>query len=345
MASMARIIIIIVVLSLIVAAIILATKYLKYRRHINDVLNGVEDKSKRISSPESTLIGVLIVILILWNGINLGMITSLQSSVNNLSNKISDLNRDMSIYSEDIAGRFKYVNSVVCSSNVVFVGVDMDSRTVELETEVKLRQFSDDTKATLFYGPHEVEMKNKGNGTFTATVNYGIFDVCEGDPTVVVETDGVKNAAELETFYYGPFWNDLFPEIYAAKLPWDVKLKNGHLTIKDEMWFLRLEGKDILHETEAYLVGEINGNEVSRTKLDIDQISFDKHLTVNVDEEYDLGPSDAFAYYIETKNSAGFTLKRLAWYYVANSSDDCMGYYDFPADVIFDSNGKILFSE
>ena len=186
MASMARIIIIIVVLSLIVAAIILATKYLKYRRHINDVLNGVEDKSKRISSPESTLIGVLIVILILWNGINLGMITSLQSSVNNLSNKISDLNRDMSIYSEDIAGRFKYVNSVVCSSNVVFVGVDMDSRTVELETEVKLRQFSDDTKATLFYGPHEVEMKNKGNGTFTATVNYGIIDVCEGDPTVVV---------------------------------------------------------------------------------------------------------------------------------------------------------------
>ena len=132
MASMARIVIIVIIISLLVAAFILAVKYLRYRHHINDVLNGVEDKSKRISSPESTLIGVLIVLLILWNGINLTQVSMLQSSINNLNDRISGMERDLSIYSEDIGAKLKNINSPVMSQTMYVNGFDTDKHLVKL---------------------------------------------------------------------------------------------------------------------------------------------------------------------------------------------------------------------
>ena len=75
MAAMATWILIILVVSIISAVIYMTVKYIKYKNHINKVLNGVEDTSKRISSPGESVMAVLIFLLILWNAINLTQIS------------------------------------------------------------------------------------------------------------------------------------------------------------------------------------------------------------------------------------------------------------------------------
>ena len=60
MAAVGLYIVVILFLSLIAAAIILGVKYFKYKRHISNVLNGVEEKKARISSPGETVSWVLV---------------------------------------------------------------------------------------------------------------------------------------------------------------------------------------------------------------------------------------------------------------------------------------------
>ena len=77
MASLGVFVFVIVAISLIAAAVVLGVKYVRYRRHISNVLNGVEEKGKRISSPGDAVSWVLVALLILWNGINLTQISLL----------------------------------------------------------------------------------------------------------------------------------------------------------------------------------------------------------------------------------------------------------------------------
>ena len=98
MTAMATWIIIILIISILTAITIMAVKYIKYRNHINKVLNGVEDKNKRISSPGESVMAVLIFLLILWNAINLTQISIMQNSINGLNSKIDEMKRDNSIY-------------------------------------------------------------------------------------------------------------------------------------------------------------------------------------------------------------------------------------------------------
>ena len=344
MASMARIVIIVIIISLLVAAIILAVKYLRYRHHINDVLNGVEDKSKRISSPESTLIGVLIVLLILWNGINLTQVSMLQSSINNLNDRISGMERDLSIYSEDIGAKLKNINSPVLSETMYVNGFDTDKHLVKLSWEITLNRYSDDTKATLIYDSFEVPLTTSENGVFTGALDYDIFDVCDGVSQIIVERNGEKEIAPLDEGYYGPFFNDLLPEVYASKVPWDASWKNGKLKIDDEMWFLLKANKDGIDYTGATLIATINGSEVDR--YEIGEVSESQRYTININKEYDLAEGDIFAYYIETRNTAGYTERTNAWYYLGTKNGNEADWYsDLPTIQVFDDNGNLMFSE
>ena len=339
-------IVIIVFLSLIAAAIILGVKYFKYKRHISNVLNGVEEKKTRISSPGETVSWVLVAILILWNGINLTQISFLQSSMETLKDQVSQLNRDYSIYSQDLSYRIDNISSPVSYAEMTLEGYE-EKDTAVFTLKLVLKEFSDNTLVTVKYGDYSVELGGS-DGTYTGEARFNIFADPYYSPIVLVKEGDICKTAEVEEFAFGPIWSNLFPGIYAQKLPYDAKYSGNTFTIDSDMWIAEGPYKDGIDMTDAYLLFEINAEPVERISIDLAQFENSDKVVIPIKRKFDVKKGDTFVIYTVVENDLGYSVKTYEWSYRMGESfpNDSDFYGDDPFRMVYRTDtGELVYAQ
>ena len=334
MAAMATWILIILVVSIISAVIYMTVKYIKYKNHINKVLNGVEDTSKRISSPGESVMAVLIFLLILWNAINLTQISFMQNTINGLNSKIDELKRDTSIYMDDISTKLDDISSPIYDAELIVGDFNRDSLTVNLLFKVKLREFTDSTTLSLTFGTHDIELKKDGD-CYTGTLEVGLFEECSDIPVVSIINGEVTTLAEVHAFWCGPFWVDVLPNTAISRAPYEVKDKNGKLSFDSEIWLTKDSWNDGVNVTHVYFTKELNGVETSREEISPDELNDTK--VIKLKESYDLKDGDVLSFYVITENDLGYSVKRLIWEY--GNTNESIGH------TVYDADGNVVFSD
>ncbi|MBP5624405.1 MAG: hypothetical protein J6X36_06010 [Lachnospiraceae bacterium] len=313
MASLGFFVFVIVAISLIAAAVVLGVKYFKYRRHISNVLNGVDEKEKRISSPGEAVSWVLVALLILWNGINLTQISLLQSSVNSLNSRMGDMQRDMSINATDISYKLEQIYSPVKYASMALVSLDEDM-TAHFELTLELKEYSDDTKVSVRYGEKSYDLTGI-NGVYTGEVARGLFEEPCGIPSTIVSENGVNKVASVPEFEINALWEELLPSVYASKLPHEAKYSNGVFKIDSEMWVNKVYYKDGVDMTDAYVLMTINGEEVEKIPVNLAILESQDKVVIDLNKKYDVKDGDLFVLYTVCENSLGYSVRQMEWFY------------------------------
>lgn len=342
MAAVGLYIVVILFLSLIAAAIILGVKYFKYKRHISNVLNGVEEKKARISSPGETVSWVLVAILILWNGINLTQISFMQSTMNTLQDQVAQLNRDYTIYSQDLSYRIDNISSPVSYAEMILDRYE-EKDTVVFKLKLILKEYSDNTAVSVKFGDNVTEMTGN-DGTFTGEARFNMFNAPIDSPLVIVKEGDICKTAEVEEFSVGPIWTDILPGIYAQKLPYDVKCKGNTFTIDSDMWIAKEPYKDGIEMTEAYILFEINAEPVERISIDLAELENSDKVVIPIKRKYDVKPGDDFVIYTVVENTLGYSVKTFEWSYRMKEAfpQDSDFYGDNPFRMVYKTDTNEL---
>ena len=321
------------------ALIALLVYYARYRRHISRVMNGEEASSdKRISSPSETALSVLIILLLVWNGFSLVQFSIVNNELNDMEYRMTQISRDLTIYSNEINDQISRSGSLVREAYFVQNEIDKAKREFVMDFEVRLKEFSDSTEVYLNYDNQRIRMEKDGD-KFTASANIRLGECVYDFATVEIINNGITRIDTLDDTPTGPVWKDFLPQVYASKLPWEIKQKNGKVEIKDEMKFRMVERSENIHMTAAYLVTEINGTEIERQPISLS--SYDDEYTIKIAKTYDLKSTDILTFYTITETDLGLSYKSLMVTYGGEDVTE----NNVSAEQLLDSDGSVLYSE
>ena len=336
MATISIFILAILGISCLTALIAVLVYYLRYRRHVSRVMNGEEaPNEKRITSPAETALSILIILLLVWNGFSLVQFSIVNNELNELRSKMNDISSDISTYSHEMEESIANSGSLVRDFQFIASSLDRQTLSFTYDIEVNLKEYRNDTEVYLNYGSDRIRMeKNGGKYTASMTVRLGecIFDYAY----VEIISDGMTHIDTLQGTPTGQVWKDFLPQVYMSKAPWEIKEKNGSVTIKDDMKFRMVTRASDVAMTAAYLVTELNGSEIERQKLDISTPQ--DEVTVPIGKTYELKPGDVLAFYTVTETDLGISYKSVMF-----TQGDDNG--NIPYEQLIDSDGSILYSE
>jgi len=336
MATISIFILVILGISCLTALIAVLVYYLRYRRHVSRVMNGEEaPNEKRITSPAETALSILIILLLVWNGFSLVQFSIVNNELNELRSKMNDISSDISTYSHEIEESIANSGSLVRDFQFIASSLDRQTLSFTYDIEVNLKEYRNDTEVYLNYGSDRIRMEKNG-GKYTASMTVRLGECIYDYAYVEIISDGVTRIDTLQGTPTGQVWKDFLPQVYMSKAPWEIKEKNGSVTIKDDMKFRMVTRASDVAMTAAYLVTELNGSEIERQKLDINTPQ--DEVTVPIGKTYELKDGDVLAFYTVTETDLGISYKSVMF-----TQGDDNG--NIPYEQLIDSDGSILYSE
>ena len=168
-----------------------------YKRRVSRIENGeVRGTHTSIPAPATTVSAVYKIVLMIIVVIGLINMSAMRGEINSLRNDINNM-RSMEYEIYELKSIIAQNNSRLLNYSYEFGDVNYDNKTGELKLSATLKEFTEDTKVTVEAGVNEFELKKGSGGTYTATVNYGLFEpysaaeICikEGDKTTVETVD------------------------------------------------------------------------------------------------------------------------------------------------------------
>ena len=336
MATISIFILAILGISCLTALIAVLVYYLRYRRHVSRVMNGEEaPNEKRITSPAETALSILIILLLVWNGFSLVQFSIVNNELNELRSKMNDISSDISTYSHEMEESIANSGSLVRDFQFIASSLDRQTLSFTYDIEVNLKEYRNDTEVYLNYGSDRIRMEKNG-GKYTASMTVRLGECIYDYAYVEIISDGMTHIDTLQGTPTGQVWKDFLPQVYMSKAPWEIKEKNGSVTIKDDMKFRMVTRASDVAMTAAYLVTELNGSEIERQKLDISTPQ--DEVTVPIGKTYELKPGDVLAFYTVTETDLGISYKSVMF-----TQGDDNG--NIPYEQLIDSDGSILYSE
>ena len=323
-------------ISCLTALIAVLVYYLRYRRHVSRVMNGEEaPNEKRITSPAETALSILIILLLVWNGFSLVQFSIVNNELNELRSKMNDISSDISTYSHEMEESIANSGSLVRDFQFIASSLDRQTLSFTYDIEVNLKEYRNDTEVYLNYGSDRIRMEKNG-GKYTASMTVRLGECIYDYAYVEIISDGMTHIDTLQGTPTGQVWKDFLPQVYMSKAPWEIKEKNGSVTIKDDMKFRMVTRASDVAMTAAYLVTELNGSEIERQKLDISTPQ--DEVTVPIGKTYEIKPGDVLAFYTVTETDLGISYKSVMF-----TQGDDNG--NIPYEQLIDSDGSILYSE
>lgn len=168
-----------------------------YKRRVSRIENGeVRGTHTSIPAPETTVGAVYKIVLMIIVVIGLINMSAMRGEINSLRHAINNMSAmEYEIY--ELKSMIVQNNSRLLSFSFEFGDVNYDNKTGELKLSATLKEFTDDTEVTVEAGVNEFELKKGTGGTYTATVNYGLFEpysdaqisIKEGEKTTVETID------------------------------------------------------------------------------------------------------------------------------------------------------------
>ncbi len=261
----------------------------------------------------------------------------LRSRTRNLTSELNSLRGEVATIYREVEERMKKEASLLADVACTTGELDSVAHTVETVITVLPKSVTEDMTLILTLG-HESVVMTRENTAFTGVIPVKLFEEYEEHPVLTMESGGVTQTEILEDVDLSYLSDRYLPQVHvnmgsSATLRKGILSLDGHLSVNSKpvesgVTFVRYE-----------LVGEINGNEISREDLT------EKGLGETPDwhfiKELEVKTGDVVSYYVVAEDTLGYVHKALAFLWYAE--DGRQADVGFPAgESIYDQEGNLL---
>jgi hypothetical protein len=329
---MASLMIYIIALLIIVALIIFVIIF-RYNRHLDKVAKGeVHDTHSSIPEPRTAAgvsykIVLMVIVIMTFIGVSTvsGIVSSMQSRMNNLEYDNRNLNILINQMQEDIKKQSSHVEEFTYNLG----DADLGTYTVPVDTKLVLKEYTEDTDVALVAGGNTYEMNNDGNGIYSLRIDRSIFDD-DYEARIVIKEPG-RNYSEYVDFPSSLYY-DYFP-MPNLNCSFSYYSRLGKMVTEGNYTMLMGDNDDIESVTATYIC---DGQDIK--SVDITDETFNQE-TIYLDKDLDVKRDLSIRFTIVTKSGFRIEQQQMMIYEDANYPDD----YEYCR--IYDPNGKLLWED
>ncbi len=324
---------------IIIALIIFAVYSLIYKSKINKKLQNNESTAHvSMVSTASLGKGILTIGFIIVSISVISMLSELSSDIynvqNNLNNKINSLMYEISALKNQLqeqASEFTMFESQLGK-------VDNVNHTVEAIFRCIPKTSGNDTSISVTIGKNSVILEKASDGIYSGKTDLPLFEAIN-ETYVSITTNGTTTSSELYLDFYSIPHEDCLPHLWVDLEGEEFGFKNNKFYIKGIYWSEHQEIMDDENYIESKigikdekLIFKING------KIE-KEISITKKFN-ELSEEFSVKSGDKVEIISQGTDCYGYIHQRVLLGTEKNDS-----WYEEGTDSIFDSNGKLLYSE
>ena len=290
--------------------------FIRYRRRLNKAMSEdstPSDREHRSLSPSEAIPWILIAVLVVWNAISLSKISAMNLKVDSLvSNANSLMNQMWSMSSklDELEEQLKAETGLLHEYDWSFGAFDGSTGKVRIDFTLAPNAYSEKSVFTLQFGEEAAECEQKGAGRYKATLYLDVFKAVDSAPVVTLTEDGVTKTQILDDVPYGEMWALVFPNYEAEGAELKASLKNGTLSLKGS-FAVGDYGKPAgsLKVTKTELVKEVDGKEISRIPIDLNDKIFEP-VKVEIDDKFEnFNDSSRLQLFLDAETSSGYSMR------------------------------------
>ena len=301
---------IIILLITAAAAILLGVlAYIRYRRRLDAALSDSADVSARehrSASPAEFVPWLLIALLVIWNGVTLGKVSSVSAQLDNLSMNMQNQMLQLNARVAHLEEMLKSETDILRDCEWTFGDLDTQTNRVAVDFTLYPASYTETSRLSLAYGGETVEFTQQTAGVFKGTARLDIFRLI-ADPAVLTLTNGdtvrTQVLDELPTGYLFAF---RLPVFMADASTVRSSVKGDALTLAGELTLAPYAKESPLPITGAELIKEVNGAVTDRTPVTLDTITT---LSLN-DTTPSFSSSGSLRFLLEVR-TADYTVRTL----------------------------------
>lgn len=329
---MASLLIYILILLVIAAVIILVSIY-RYNRHLDKVTKGeVHDTHSSIPEPRTTAgvsykVVLMVIVIMTFIGVSTvnGIVSSMQARMNNLESDMRNLYSQMYQMQEDLKKQSSHIENFTYTMG----DVNLDTCKVPIDSELMLKEYTDDTIVSFVVGGKTYDMNYEGNGIYTLSIERDLFDD-DYDAQVVIKEPG-RNFTE-----YVDYPSSLYYD-YLPMPNFNCSFSSGNRLGKMEVegnYTLLMGNTDDIESMQVTYVS--NGEDLKTIDITTEAINGE---TIYVDKGLEVNHDLTMRFEIVTKSGFKIVEQQMMVFEEVNYP------YDYEYTRIYDSTGNLIWED
>ena len=333
--------IIVLLVTILAAALLGILAYIRYRRRLNEALSDSSDPSIRqhsSASPAEFVPWLLIALLVIWNAVTLGKVSSMSARLDNMSNNLQSQMMLMNSRISDLEEMLKKENAILRSYDWSFSEFDAESHCVFIDFTLYPQSYTETTRLSLTCGSETVSFSQSSPGIFKGSAKVDIFKMIEDFPALTMTDGGTSRVQILDDMPIGYLFDFYLPIYMADASTLKTARKGDTLKMSGEL-HLSQAGKDTdVRITKAELLKEVNG--VVKESVPV-TLRSNEMTTLNLDESFaDFGRDSTLRLLLRAETDTGYTVQTLLVTVEPENNDNPTLYH---GDVeIFNAAGESL---
>lgn len=202
--------------------------YICYKAAINRKLRAEESGAHVPMASMETVwkIVAVLAIVVMYSSLN-SKIVNLQDELTDTKITLSDQIAEMQYELYEMQQTMKKETSMISAVYYDFGEINNKEHTVEMIFDAVLNSYGAETEVTLNYRGESVVLKNNGDGTFTGSAVFPMFEENYEDGLFCVTEGGVTRTERWEDTVCGALKDSCLPEFYIAESSFTYKRGNG----------------------------------------------------------------------------------------------------------------------
>ena len=306
-----------VILIPVFCAVILGTIiFILYRRRLDKAVSEDStptDREHRLAAPSEFIPWLLIIVLIVWNAMSLGKISSMNLKLGTLSDNTNSLMNQMWAMSSKIDAlekQLKAETDLLHEYDWSFGTFDGTTGCVRVDFTLAPNAYSEKSSFRLQFGDETADCTPVSAGRYEAVLYLDVFKSVDAAPVLTLSEDGVTKTQVLDDVPYGEMWALVFPNYEAEGVDLKASLKNGTLSLKGS-FAVGDFSKSVcdLNVTKTEIVKEVDGKEIGRVPVDLNGRNFEP-VRIELDDKFDnFTDSSRLRLYLDAQTGSGYSMK------------------------------------
>jgi len=261
---------------------------------------------------------IIIVVLLAMQIYSLYQISSQKREIEGNRARLSSLQNQLekqisSIY-QNVDEKLKEKASIIKASDYIIGEVDVEKLEAPVTFTIVPKESTDNTKVFLDFSGKTIRLEKQGT-TFTGSENIEISS--EINPTVIVETNGVKHLEDNYNLRIGRIADHIFPKTSFPRYSGKTSYSSKGYEINGSVSFdVKASNESFIFE-KVYYISKINNKIYSRKEM---EKSSDTTFSLEIDERIPLEDGEVLTTHVLARDNLGFSHEFFMEHYVAGSN-------------------------
>ena len=276
--------------------------YLCYKAAINRKLKAEESGVHVPMASMETVwkVVAVIAVVVMYCSLN-SKIMNLQSELQNTTNRLYDEIMELRYELDEMQETAKKEASVIREVFYDFGEIDTETNAVEMTFGVIPKSYGEETEVTLNYGGESIALANDGNGRFSGSKSYPLYEEVWDEAMICVTENGVTTTEAWEEAPMGSMLFECLPHMMVMNGSFGYGKQKGKLDASGELYIVPSEKNAApFQEMKLYVK---NGDEI------IDEIPMDDGK-ISFNRLYQVEKGDRITVYVSGVDEYGYLHER-----------------------------------